>query len=102
MSSCEFEFFLYEGRFLTKGLDTQFQKLLVQPLQSTLSNNSISLLPQVVVIDGLDQCHNQEEQARLVRSLAYFALQTNGSGIPTRVVLTSRPTSSLGRGCSTQ
>ncbi|KEP49292.1 putative vegetative incompatibility protein HET-E-1 [Rhizoctonia solani 123E] len=65
-----------------QGLETQFQKLLISPLQSASKGLSLDL---VVVIEALDECEDQEGAGLLINLLL---AQPN---LPIKFLITSRP-----------
>jgi hypothetical protein len=78
-------------------LDEQFDKLVSHPLQATRYDPSAE--PFVIVVDGIDQCLNSDEQTRFVTSLHHFIGDSSAKGIPIHVLLTSRSTPHLVNAC---
>ena len=72
----------------TKGYDIQIQELLVEPLLSLQSKNSLVSPPRLIVIDGLDECTNPVVQCLLLCAIAR-ALPL--IPYPLRFLITSRP-----------
>ena len=70
-----------------KGLQDQFNKLLLQPLLS-LDKSDLPLCTAVIVIDALDECEKDEDIRLILQILPQ--LQKLGT-IQIRVFLTSRP-----------
>ncbi|TFK35768.1 hypothetical protein BDQ12DRAFT_611276, partial [Crucibulum laeve] len=88
---------------LKKSLDIQLQKLIVEPYLFTISHpETISqdptsmerrlalenYCPNVIIIDGLDECDNSKHQSLILQLLAH-ALST--SQLPFRFLIVSRP-----------
>ena len=74
----------------TKSFETQLLTLIIKPLQTmatseTLKNTSP---PQLIVIDGLDECHDSAAQSNIVAVISR-ALQTYK--IPLKILIASRP-----------
>jgi hypothetical protein len=74
----------------TKSFETQLLTLIIKPLQTmaaseTLKNTSS---PQLIIIDGLDECHDSAAQANIVAVISR-ALQTYK--IPLKILIASRP-----------
>lgn len=72
----------------TKRPQTQIQELLVEPLLTLKSKGIPVTLPQLIVIDGLDECHNPDIQCELLRVIARAISQIP---YPLRFLITSRP-----------
>jgi hypothetical protein len=64
-------------------VQTQYEKLIVQPLASVANDAQ----PIVLVLDALDECENDDEVRRLIHLLS----QTNRSGLNLKAFVTSRP-----------
>ncbi|KAF8151686.1 hypothetical protein B0H34DRAFT_755857 [Crassisporium funariophilum] len=76
----------------SKSLVDQIQALIVRPLQSA-SVDSLSRnppLPCLIIIDGLDECHDAEAQIHVLRLLANL-VQQRQCGIRLAVLVVSRP-----------
>ncbi|KAF8151694.1 hypothetical protein B0H34DRAFT_775575, partial [Crassisporium funariophilum] len=76
----------------SKSLVDQIQALIVRPLQSA-SVDSLSRnppLPYLIIIDGLDECHDAEAQIHVLRLLANL-VQQRQCGIRLAVLVVSRP-----------
>ncbi|KAF8961845.1 hypothetical protein BDZ97DRAFT_1702956 [Flammula alnicola] len=73
------------------ALDRQIDKLIVAPL-SRLSDDisSSSILPKIIIIDGLDECHRKDAQGAIVKGFvaAVARMQHN---FPHKLLITSRP-----------
>ena len=72
----------------TKGYDIQIQELLVNPLLSLKSTDTLGFLTRLVVIDGVDECTDPNVQCLLLRAIARALLQIP---YPLRFLITSRP-----------
>ena len=72
----------------TKICGIQIQELLVEPLLSLKSTNTLVSPPRLVVIDGLDECTNPDVQCLLLRAIAHALPQIP---YPLRFLITSRP-----------
>ena len=72
----------------TKRHQIQIQGLLVEPLLTLKSKGSLIAVPRLIVIDGLDECENQEVQRGLLRAIASAIPQIP---YPLRFLVTSRP-----------
>ncbi|KAJ3576864.1 hypothetical protein NP233_g145 [Leucocoprinus birnbaumii] len=72
---------------IMQSLSTQFQELLVAPLQQidTVSNE---LEGRVIIIDGLDECRGTAGQCEIIRIIA---LSASNHTTPFRWFITSRP-----------
>ena len=72
----------------TKRSDTQIQELLIEPLFALMSSGALVTHPQLIVIDGLDECENTDVQCELLRAIARAIPQIP---YPLRFLITSRP-----------
>jgi hypothetical protein len=72
----------------TKIYETQIQQLLVEPLLSLESTGTLVTNPQLIVIDGLDECEGTDVQCELLRVIARAIPKIP---YPLRFLLTSRP-----------
>ncbi|KAM6504115.1 hypothetical protein JOM56_001058 [Amanita muscaria] len=72
-----------------KSVETQFKELITQPFQATMHNTaSQSQLPAlVVIIDGIDECSDENLQRRILRVLENAASNVH---VPLRFLITSR------------
>jgi hypothetical protein len=68
---------------LDRSLSIQLQKLIVKPCQKTLTGH-----PAVIVIDGLDECHDQNIQLEILRSIGDAIRDKD---IRIRFLIASRP-----------
>ncbi|KAF8959722.1 hypothetical protein BDZ97DRAFT_1922698 [Flammula alnicola] len=80
------------GSIFDLTLDTQIDELIVIPL-SRLSNTSSlgsPTLPKIIIIDGLDDCHNKDMQSVIVKEFvaAVARMQHN---FPHKLLIASRP-----------
>jgi hypothetical protein len=71
----------------TKAMREQFEKLLLQPLQS-LERSDVTIQTMVIVINALGEC---EEDGDIRLILQLLPQLRNLTAIPIRVLLTSRP-----------
>ena len=74
---------------LTKSFNVQFEHLIVKVFQNLLRDNP-GLRPGkvLVIIDGLDNCANEQDQELFLNLIAYALTRTN---IPLRFLICSRP-----------
>ncbi|KAF5694732.1 G-protein beta WD-40 repeat-containing protein [Fusarium denticulatum] len=68
------------------SLESQFQKLLWDPLES-LKLTEVNMLPRIIIIDALDECERPENLTRL---LGLVSKLSTSSTIHLRIVITSR------------
>jgi len=75
-----------------KALETQMKVLIVEPVQriATLAHidTGRKAYPTVIVIDGLDECADPNDQDEIVRIIGDLARQR---GLPLRFLIASRP-----------
>ncbi|RXW24252.1 hypothetical protein EST38_g1614 [Candolleomyces aberdarensis] len=75
-----------------KSLKTQMNKLIVNPIEHLspeLSKSEPSTLPYAILIDGLDECTDEQRQAELLRTIDDCLLQNDA--LPFRIFIASRP-----------
>ncbi|KAJ3509839.1 hypothetical protein NLJ89_g5003 [Agrocybe chaxingu] len=72
------------------SLQAQIRELILTPLRQATSSMSIPLLPRVIIIDGLDECSNQESQILIVEEFT-LALQEMQQIMPHKLIIASRP-----------
>ncbi|KAJ2922309.1 hypothetical protein H1R20_g14785, partial [Candolleomyces eurysporus] len=75
-----------------KSLKTQMKKLIVSPIEDfsrDVSKPELAILPYAILIDGLDECTDEQRQAELLATIDDCLLQ-NGA-LPFRVFISSRP-----------
>jgi hypothetical protein len=70
-----------------KGMREQFEKLLLQPLQS-LERSDLPMQTLVIVIDALDECEGDNDIRLILQLLPHLQKST---AVRLRVLLTSRP-----------
>jgi hypothetical protein len=70
-----------------KAIREQFEKLIIQPLQS-LERSDVPIQIMVIVIDALDECEGDNDIRLIIRLLPQLQ---NITAIRLRVLLTSRP-----------
>jgi hypothetical protein len=79
---------------LDQCLDDQLQELIVEPLQSVRVTSSatreslVSRQPFLVVIDSLDECHNDKDHCMI---LDHVAALVHTHGLPLTFLISSRP-----------
>jgi hypothetical protein len=78
----------------TKNYRIQIRELLVEPLRALNSNGALVAHPQLIVIDGLDECTNPDIQCELLRVVAGAIPQIP---YPLRFLVTSRPEAHITR-----
>jgi len=72
-----------------QSVDTQLEKLIIEPLQRLHSTGfNFKAAPFVIIIDSLDECHGNDIQSGLVKSLAAAFCQ---SPLRIRILIASRP-----------
>jgi len=75
-----------------KALETQMKALIVEPMQriATLAHidTGRKAYPTLIVIDGLDECADLDDQDEIVRIIGNLAQQR---GLPLRFLIASRP-----------
>ncbi|KAJ3576566.1 hypothetical protein NP233_g358 [Leucocoprinus birnbaumii] len=84
---------------LDKSLQAQFKELIIEPFHNlSLQYSAVGLIlePVVIIIDGLDECMNEDAQCKIV-SLIAECNNHEGSAFPLLWVVFSRPTWSLQR-----
>ncbi|KAJ6587772.1 hypothetical protein B0H10DRAFT_810506 [Mycena sp. CBHHK59/15] len=69
---------------VNKSLSIQLQNLVIEPFKITTYCGS----PFIVIIDGLDECNDQEIQQEILRSLGN---SLRGHSPPLRILIASRP-----------
>ncbi|KAF5350475.1 hypothetical protein D9756_008608 [Leucocoprinus leucothites] len=74
---------------LTKGLDAQFQELIISPFLE-LEGRNLCVQPRTVFIDGLDECGDDSAQAEMVELVA-SSIAEYGGRIPLLWAFFSRP-----------
>ena len=74
----------------TKSFETQLLTLIVKPLQTMAASETLKNTPspQLIIIDGLDECHDSAAQSNIVAVISQ-ALQTYK--IPLKILIASRP-----------
>ncbi|KAF9474345.1 hypothetical protein BDN70DRAFT_997096 [Pholiota conissans] len=85
---------------LDKSLATQFQLLIVAPLQALVSSGNLRLSsPRLIVIDGLDQCSDPRMLGMILKIIADALHSQN---FPLIFLITSRPEQNINHTfCST-
>ncbi|KAF8151712.1 hypothetical protein B0H34DRAFT_137340 [Crassisporium funariophilum] len=77
----------------SKSLVDQIRALIIRPLQSatidSLSRNPP--LPYLIIIDGLDECHDAEAQIHVLRLFANLVQQQQYGNIRLAILIVSRP-----------
>ena len=75
-----------------KSLRTQMNKLIVDPIENltqAISKPELLAIPYAILIDGLDECADEERQAELLSTIDECLLQNEA--LPFRVFIASRP-----------
>ncbi|KAF8951073.1 hypothetical protein BDZ97DRAFT_1604575, partial [Flammula alnicola] len=72
------------------GLDAQIYKLIVTPLAQLSNSSSILILPKIIIIDGLDECHNKDAQNAIVNAFV-AALARMNHNFPHKLLIASWP-----------
>ncbi|KAJ2932499.1 hypothetical protein H1R20_g4612, partial [Candolleomyces eurysporus] len=75
-----------------KSLKTQMNKLIVNPIQDfsrEVSKPELTALPYAILIDGLDECTDEQRQVELLATIDDCLLQDDA--LPFRVFIASRP-----------
>jgi len=70
-----------------KSFKVQFTTLLIDPINS-LSDEDRLFMPNVIIIDGLDECVDREEQRHILKVLSETVLECS---IGLRILIVSRP-----------
>ena len=81
-----------------KSVRSQMDAMVISPIRQAIvtsklsGSNAASLpLPNVIVIDGLDECKGDSLQTELLKALEHLARSLTAVGFPLRVIVTSRP-----------
>ncbi|KAJ2935369.1 hypothetical protein H1R20_g1725, partial [Candolleomyces eurysporus] len=75
-----------------KSLKTQMNKLIVNPIEDfsrDVSKPELAALPYAILIDGLDECIDEQRQAELLATIDDCLLENET--LPFRIFITSRP-----------
>ncbi|KAJ2929107.1 hypothetical protein H1R20_g7995, partial [Candolleomyces eurysporus] len=74
----------------SKSLQTQMETLISRPLRKYGEESGVDLndLPYIILIDGLDECADEDHQASLLTAIKECFLD---SALPFRLIITSRP-----------
>ncbi|RXW23590.1 hypothetical protein EST38_g2268 [Candolleomyces aberdarensis] len=75
-----------------KSLKTQMHRLIIRPfedLSRTISKAELAALPYAILIDGLDECTDEQRQAELLATIDECLLQNDA--LPFRIFIASRP-----------
>ncbi|KAJ2932497.1 hypothetical protein H1R20_g4615, partial [Candolleomyces eurysporus] len=75
-----------------RSLKTQMNKLIVNPIEDlsrAIPNPELAALPYAILIDGVDECANEQRQAELLATIDDCLLQNDA--LPFRVFITGRP-----------
>ncbi|KAF8957407.1 hypothetical protein BDZ97DRAFT_109806 [Flammula alnicola] len=90
---------LLSNRFIFDlGLDAQIYKLIVTPLAQLSESCSISILPKLIIIDGLDECHNKDAQNAIVNAFVAAIARINHN-LPHKLLIASRPEQNIQSAC---
>ncbi|KAF9534082.1 hypothetical protein CPB83DRAFT_845074, partial [Crepidotus variabilis] len=82
---------LQDPMIFDKSLDTQLVKLVTQPLLDMAQSSGQTLSPQVIIVDGLDECRDRDAQSGLLSALFAFSKIMNERSFPIRIIIASRP-----------
>jgi hypothetical protein len=75
-----------------KSLKTQMNKLVVDPiihLSQATPNSELAAIPYAILIDGLDECADEQRQAELLSTIDHCLIQNEA--LPFRIFIASRP-----------
>ncbi|KAF8959729.1 hypothetical protein BDZ97DRAFT_1379930 [Flammula alnicola] len=72
------------------ALDSQVDKLIVIPLSRLSEISSSPIPPKIIIIDGLDECHNKNAQDVIVKKFV-AALARMQHKLPHKLLIASRP-----------
>ena len=70
---------------LTKGLDLQFQRLIIEPLSTV-----VTFAPMVLIIDGLDECQDNDGQLTVLHLFQRLLFTPSQMSCPLRILISSR------------
>ena len=76
---------------LTRSLEAQIEALIVEPLEAATTSCGLDFMnhrPKVIILDGLDECHEPESQRYILKVLMN---SINKHSIPFSFILASRP-----------
>src|SRR6266704_1035299 len=71
-----------------KTIEIQFERLIVRPLQAITEVPQVQTSAPVIIVDGVDECSDNELQQRFLDTLGKAAV---GSQLPLRFLISSRP-----------
>jgi hypothetical protein len=71
-----------------KAIEIQFEALIDHPFREIVENLEVRTLAPVIIIDGVDECSDNELQQRFLDTLGKAAA---GSQLPLRFLISSRP-----------
>jgi hypothetical protein len=77
------------SRLAEKGIETQFEELILRPLSVVWQKSSSKYKQATIVIDALDEC--EEEPQRIRKILDLLSRLKDVQGIGVRIFVTSRP-----------
>jgi hypothetical protein len=74
----------------TKSFETQLLTLIIKPLQTLAASGTLKdkSSPQLIIIDGLDECHDSAAQSNIV---AVISRALQNYKIPLKILIASRP-----------
>ncbi|KAJ2932463.1 hypothetical protein H1R20_g4627, partial [Candolleomyces eurysporus] len=75
-----------------KSLKTQMKTLVISPFENlsrAISKTELAALPYAILIDGLDECTNEQRQVELLETIDDCFLQNDA--LPFRIFISSRP-----------
>jgi len=70
----------YNTALLTKGINIQFCKLIIEPFLE-LAEQNIDVEDKMVIIDGLDECNKDSVQHKIIELVAKLVIE-QGNKIP--------------------
>ncbi|KAF8963319.1 hypothetical protein BDZ97DRAFT_1043745 [Flammula alnicola] len=72
------------------ALDVQIDRLIVAPLLHLSELSCTLILPKIIIIDGLDECHKKDAQDAIVKGFV-AALERMNHNFPHKLLIASRP-----------
>ncbi|RXW23593.1 hypothetical protein EST38_g2267 [Candolleomyces aberdarensis] len=75
-----------------KSLKTQMHRLIIRPFEDltrAIPKPELAALPYAILIDGLDECSDEQRQAELLETIDECLLRNDA--LPFRIFITSRP-----------
>ncbi|KAJ2924454.1 hypothetical protein H1R20_g12637, partial [Candolleomyces eurysporus] len=78
-----------DSLIFSKSLKTQMETLIVAPIESLHRNSELSAFPYAILIDGLDECTDEERQAEVLSTINECLIKNKN--MPFRIFIASRP-----------